>query len=105
MKKLILLSLVMLMAVFAVADVITIGSGTSYTYEPIASFYGYHRSAAIYTSAQVGGSGTINTISYKAYNTTTTVIPIKVYMKMTTAASLTPAVNWATLTSGLTPPL
>ncbi|HRY83264.1 MAG TPA: choice-of-anchor D domain-containing protein [Candidatus Cloacimonadota bacterium] len=103
MKKLILLSLVMLMAVFAFADVITIGSGTNYTYEPIGSLWGFHRSAAIYTSVQVGGSGTINTISYKAYNTTTTVIPIKVYMKMTTAATLTPAVNWPTLISGLTP--
>lgn len=84
------------------ADVITIGSGTSYSYEPIASYYGYHRSAAIYTAGEVGGSGTITTISYKAYNTNSTSIPIKVYMKMTTATSLSPAQNWGTLTSGLT---
>ena len=100
-----LLFLAMLLGMFslAYADIITIGSGTSSTYEPIASLYGFHRSAAIYTSGQVGGSGIINSISYKASNTTSTVIPIKVYMKMTTAATLTPAANWATLTNGLTP--
>lgn len=101
MKKLILLAVLFAMAVFAFADVITIGTGTSYMYEPIASYYGYHRSAAIYTAGQVGGSGTINTISFKAYNTTTTSIPIKVYMKMTTASTLAPAANWGTLTTGL----
>jgi len=85
------------------ADVITIGSGTSYTYEPIASYYGYHRSACIYTAGEIGGSGTITTISYKAYNTNSTSIPIKIYMKMTTAATLSPAQNWGTLTTGLTP--
>ncbi|MEF3695170.1 MAG: hypothetical protein V3576_07475, partial [Candidatus Cloacimonadota bacterium] len=85
------------------ADLITIGTGTSYAYEPIASYYGYHRSAAIYTAGEIGGSGTINSISYKAYNTTTTSIPIKVYITTTTASVLTPAQNWGTLTAGLTP--
>lgn len=79
------------------------GNGTSTTYEPIASYYGYHRSAAIYTSAEIGGSGTITTIAYRASNTTTTAIPVKVYMKMTTATSLAPAATWPTLISGLTP--
>lgn len=85
------------------ADEITIGTGTSYTYEPIASFYGYHRSAAIYTSGEIGGSGSITTISYRAYNTNSTTIPVKVYMKMTTASSLSPATSWPNLISGLTP--
>ena len=103
MKKLILLISILVLTLGLFADVITIGAGTSYTYEPIASFYGFHRSAAIYTAGQVGGSGTITTIAYKAYNTTTTAIPIKVYMKMTTAASLAPAASWPTLITGLTP--
>ena len=66
-------------------------------------YYGENRSAAIYTAGQVGGSGTINTIAFKAATATTTVYPIKVYMKMTTAATLAPAVDWPTLITGLTP--
>jgi len=88
---------------FAFSDVITIGTGTSYSYEPISSLWGYHRSAAIYTSAEIGGSGTINSIAYKAYSTVTKTIPIVVYMKMTTATTLAPAQSWPTLISGLTP--
>ena len=103
MKKLLTLLFVLAMVGMAFADVITIGTGTSNTYEPIASYYGYHRSATIYTSGEVGGSGTINTISFKAYNTTTTSIPVKVYMKMTTATTLAPAQSWPTLITGLTP--
>ena len=103
MKKIIILLFALALLTSVFADVITIGAGTSYTYEPIASYYGFHRSAAIYTAGQVGGSGTITTIAYKAYNTTATAIPIKVYMKMTTAASLAPAASWPTLITGLTP--
>ncbi|MCK9309155.1 MAG: choice-of-anchor D domain-containing protein [Candidatus Cloacimonetes bacterium] len=82
---------------------VTIGVGTGNTYEPIASYWGYHRSAAIYLPGELGGSGTIYTIAYKAATTTTTVIPIKIYMKMTTASSLAPAAPWATLIAGLSP--
>ncbi len=104
MKKIstLLFILVMAAALFAQTD-ITIGTGTSYTYEPISSYYGYQRSAAIYTSAEIGGSGTINSIAYKAYNSVTKTIPIVVYMKMTTATTLAPAQSWPTLISGLTP--
>ncbi len=99
------LFLVMILGMFTGlwADLITIGTGTSSSYEPIASYYGYHRSAAIYTDAEIGGTGLINSISYKAQNTNSASIPFKVYISTTTASVLTPAQNWATLTTSLSP--
>ena len=102
MKKLILTSIALMLMSGIFADLITIGTGTSSEDEPICSRFGYHRSAAIYTQAELAGSGTIKSISFQAANTTTNIVPIKVYMTMTTAATLLP-VSWPTMISGLSP--
>jgi hypothetical protein len=85
------------------ATVITVGTGTSYSsqYEPICPYWGYVRSAAIYKSSEIGGSGTIQTIAFKAYNTKTVTVPVKVYIKTTTATTVT-SDTWATMTTGAT---
>lgn len=103
MKKCIILLFALAVFGMAIADTLTIGQGTEHLPYPISCWYGYQRSASIYKAYEIGVLGTITQISYQAQNTTTSWIPIKVYMKMTTATSLLPAKRWELLTDGLTP--
>ena len=80
---------------------ITIGTGTSTQGYPINCYYGYERSASIYTATEVGSAGSISKLAWYPTLTTTYNVPIKIYIKHTTATTLT-ASTWATLTSGAT---
>lgn len=80
---------------------ITIGTGTSTQGYPINCYYGYERSASIYTATEVGSVGSISKVAWYPTLTTTYNVPIKIYIKHTTATTLT-ASTWATLTSGAT---
>jgi len=103
MKKCLILLFVLAMFGMVNADLLTLGTGTEYLPDPISCWYGYTRSASIYKAYEIGVSGTITQIAYQAQNTTTSAIPIKVYMKMTTDTNLLRAEHWLTLTYGLTP--
>ncbi|HPS46820.1 MAG TPA: hypothetical protein PKZ21_06575, partial [Bacteroidales bacterium] len=46
------------------ATTVTIGTGTSSQRQPFGTLFGYERSAAIYTNAEIGGTGTITSIGY-----------------------------------------
>ena len=54
MKKLLTICCAMLIVAFVFADTITIGTGTSVQRYPLGSFFGYERSAALYTDAELG---------------------------------------------------
>lgn len=103
MKKLILTSLALMLMVGIFAYEITIGTDATPNNVLINSSFGYCRDASIYTASEIGAFGTISTIAYRALTNTTVAIPIKVYLKTTSAVSLAPAVPWANLISGLTP--
>ncbi len=83
----------------------TIGTGTAYEmgYEPWGSWYGYQRCAQIYASAEIGGTGIITKYAVKPHATISAAyIPIKIYMKMTTATELTSSETYNALTAGAT---
>jgi len=80
---------------------ITIGTGTSTQRQPFSPYYGYERSAAIYTSAEIGTTGTITTLGWYVGTAQSTTVPTKIYLKTTTGSSFT-AGTWSTLISGAT---
>ncbi|NVO11823.1 MAG: metallophosphoesterase [Bacteroidales bacterium] len=80
---------------------VIIGTGTSTQGYPINCYYGYERSASIYTATEVGTTGSISVVEWYPTVTTTYNVPVKIYIKHTTASTIT-ATTWATLISGAT---
>jgi hypothetical protein len=80
---------------------VTIGTGTSTQGYPINCYYGYERSASIYTATELGKVGSISKLGWYPTVTTTNNVPVKIYIKHTTATTLT-ATTWATSISGAT---
>lgn len=80
---------------------VTIGTGTSTQGYPINCYYGYERSASIYTATEVGKVGSISKVAWYPTLTTTYNVPVKIYIKQTTATTLT-ATTWASSISGAT---
>src|SRR5690606_23322323 len=68
---------------------------------PLSSWYGYERSAALYTADEINIQGNIISMSWYANNAKTVARPIKIYLKTVTADVLA-AQNWQTLTDGAT---
>ncbi len=100
MKKLLFILIALSMIGLAFADVI-IGTGTSGQYYPMSTYYNYYRSAALYTSAEIGATGTITNLKYycSTANTTTSVPNVKIYWKYTTLTALTTD-TWANYSTG-----
>lgn len=102
MKKLFLTAILMMMAILAFADEVVIGTGTITSYSPFDVGSGYARSASLYTSAEITQFGVIQQLAWNVETARpTTLCPIKIYLKQTTATSLTSA-NWSTMTTGAT---
>ncbi|MDD3772129.1 MAG: hypothetical protein PHC38_05665, partial [Weeksellaceae bacterium] len=84
---------------------VTIGTGTSFQRFPIGSLWGYERSAAIYTAAEIGTDGTIISVAWDASAIGTRVKPTKIYLKETTKTSFANAADagtWADQIAGAT---
>jgi hypothetical protein len=84
-----------------IPSVVTIGTGTSTQGYPINCYYGYERSASIYTAAELGKVGSISKLGWYPTLTTSYNVPIKIYVKHTTATTMT-AATWANSISGAT---
>ncbi|HSD13705.1 MAG TPA: T9SS type A sorting domain-containing protein [Flavobacterium sp.] len=82
------------------AQIITIGTGTSTQRFPLGNYFGYERSASIYTAAEVGSGGNIISLAWQA-NTAGTTRPIVIYLMETTNSTLTTD-TWANQISGAT---
>ncbi|NVO11824.1 MAG: T9SS type A sorting domain-containing protein [Bacteroidales bacterium] len=80
---------------------VTIGTGTATQGYPLSCYYGYERSASLYTVAEVGVTGTINMVEWYPTITLSYSAPVKIYIKTTTATTIT-ASTWATAISGAT---
>jgi len=80
---------------------VNVGTGTSTQGYPINCYYGYERSASIYTASEIGQVGSISKLSWYPTLTTSYNVPIKIYIKQTTASTIT-AATWATSISGAT---
>ncbi len=89
MKKLLLLSIALLLIAGVYADVV-IGSGTSAQYYPMSTYYNYYRSATLYTAAEIGATGSITSLQWYCNTAnTTTSVPVVIYMKHSDATVLT----------------
>ncbi len=84
--------------------VVTIGTGTSTTYEPISGYYGKHRSVSIYTPADGLVPGTIQNLAWNKPSAVYNNIPIKIYLKEVSADTLsaTSSLIWNDLILGAT---
>jgi len=82
---------------------VTIGAGTFESgQQPVGAYYGYTRSASIYTSSEIGSTGVIITsLQWYVRASSTTVVPFKIYLK-STSATTTGADTWANYISGAT---
>ncbi len=81
-----------------------VGTGTYTQRYPLGAYYGYERSASLYTASELAASGSLGKISQVAWYamlSRTTSIPIKIYLKETTSTSLT-ADTWANMINGAT---
>jgi len=102
MKKILLLLTLILITSFVFADDMTIGTGTSAQRYPLGSCYGYERSAALYKDSELGSQNIrITALSWYSTTAVTVNVPTKIYLKTTTATSLSET-NWANMISGAT---
>lgn len=81
------------------AEFLIIGEGTSSTYRPFCTLFGYERSAALYTQDQIGTYGMITRLAWSVASTGTTNVPYKIWIKTVTSQSLT-AQTWDSLIDG-----
>ena len=80
---------------------ITIGSGTTTGTYPFYMYWGYTRSASIYTSTEIGSTGIITTLAWYVSTAAAASCPIVIYLKTTTSSTFTSS-TWASLTTGAT---
>ncbi|MBK7096149.1 MAG: hypothetical protein IPH57_14325 [Saprospiraceae bacterium] len=101
MKRLLLFIIAMYLFLGSSLAQITIGTGTLTQRQPFGCYFGYERSASIYTSSEIGVNGTITTLGWYVGTAYSTNIPTKIYLKTTTSSTLTSS-TWATMISGAT---
>jgi hypothetical protein len=97
-------SFLFLLAFFSVvqceAQIISIGNGTSSQRQPFGVYWGYERSASVYTSTEVNTSGLINSLYWEVATSKTTTVPLKIYLK--TDNSSMASSSWSSMISGAT---
>ncbi len=92
----------MLICITVFSQTVTIGTGTSTARRPFGMYFGYERSVALYTAAEIASSGNITDLGWYIQALTSAADgPVKIYLKTTTASSLT-ANTWANFTTGAT---
>ncbi|MFZ4522393.1 MAG: choice-of-anchor J domain-containing protein [Bacteroidales bacterium] len=84
---------------------VTIGNGTATQKQPFGMWASYERSASLYLASEIGSFGTygmmINTLGWNAGTGEQTMCPIRIYLKTTTASTLS-TTTWGALTTGAT---
>ena len=96
--------LAFMLSIFSISfadTTVTIGTGTTSTYEPFNAWYGYGRSLGLYTSAEIGLPGEVTTVGWSVATAGGASIPYKIYAKLTDDTALT-AMTWAAFTSTAT---
>ncbi|WP_048508432.1 GEVED domain-containing protein [Chryseobacterium angstadtii] len=93
----------MVFGLFAQAQTVTIGTGTSTQRNPLGAYFGFLRDASLYTAAEINvpAGGSIQSVAWNATAATSINIPVKIYLKSVPAATTTvTSQDWATATSG-----
>ncbi len=100
MKRLLTLFVFVICTILSYGQDVTIGTGTVNQNYPLSNYYGYERSAALYTAAEVNQTGFINKIAWDI-GLKGDPRPLKIYLKEVTSATLT-ANNWSSFIQGAT---
>lgn len=85
------------------AQTVTIGTGTSTQRYPVGGYYGFERSASLYTASEINLSagGSVLSVAWNATAATSFSLPVKVYLKAVPSTTNTiSSQNWASITSG-----
>ncbi|MCX6306607.1 MAG: hypothetical protein NT040_16705, partial [Bacteroidetes bacterium] len=96
-KRLLFFLLICIVGRLSSQTTVTIGTGTATQKQPFGMFYGYERSAAVYT----GAFGYITSLGWYVGTSDAVSCPVKIYLKTTSSTTLT-ASTWATMISGAT---
>jgi len=102
-----LLLLVVLLPIVSMAQVVTVpaaNTNTGSVNDPLGTYWGFERSAMIYTSAQIGAStGNITSVGFYVNSVSTpgNAVNVRIYMKMRTTL-MTANTTYATEISGAT---
>jgi hypothetical protein len=78
-----------------------IGTGTSTQRQPFGILWGYERSAALYTNAQIGDYGILDKVAWDCAISNPASIPYKIYAMQTTDIAIT-AMTWDSFTASAT---
>ncbi|WP_160135943.1 fibronectin type III domain-containing protein [Chryseobacterium sp. c4a] len=104
--KVLIALLCMVVGLSMQAQTITIGTGTLTQKYPLAVDYGFERSAAIYTAAEIaaagGNAGSILSLGWNSTSASNIARPVKIYIKPVGTTTAMTAQNWGTLTAGAT---
>ncbi|RXM52470.1 MULTISPECIES: fibronectin type III domain-containing protein [unclassified Chryseobacterium] len=100
--KVLIALLCMVIGLSIQAQVVTIGTGTSTQKYPLGASYGFERSAAIYTAAEIGTAGSILSLGWNSTAASNIGIPVKIYIKSVGTATTLTAQNWNTAIGGAT---
>ena len=100
MKRITVLFFFLLSLFFSYGQEVTIGTGSIAQEYPLSNYYGYQRSAALYTAAEINQTGFINKLAWDIGKMGDS-RPVKIYLKVVEADTLV-AANWSTLTTGAT---
>ena len=101
-KKVFSLMMTLLLAFMGIAkaEVVTIGEGTSTTYQfPVNSLYNYSFTEMIYSAEEVGTAGTINSVSFHFNGNNVLDRTVVMYMKNVSRSSFESASDYEDVTS------
>nr|WP_315025960.1 GEVED domain-containing protein [uncultured Chryseobacterium sp.] len=83
------------------AQTVIVGTGTSTQRFPLGSYYGFERSASLYTGAEIGTSGSIQSLAWKATAALNLTLPVKIYVKSVPSSTTTiTSQNWSSTIAG-----
>ncbi len=93
----------MAFGLFAQAQTVTIGAGTSTQRYPLGSYYAYEMSASLYTAAEISlpTGGNVTSVAWNSTEAMSFNLPIKIYLKSVPSTTTTfTAQPWTTTKSG-----
>ena len=74
--------------------IVIIGTGTLTQRQPFGIWFGYERSAALYTNAQIGSYGLLNKVAWNCATVSSNAVPYKIYAMQTNDTALT-SITWS----------
>lgn len=98
MNKIAVLFCFLLSVFFTYGQEVEVGTGTATMRQPLSSYHGYSRSAALYTSAEINQVGFINKLAWDI-GAIKGERPVKIYLKEVESTALV-AGNWSSFIQG-----